>query len=290
MAIRVEHLTHIYMPGTPMEAVALEDVSLEIADGEFVGLIGQTGSGKSTLVQHFNGLLKPTSGKVYVDGLDLGAKGTDLKEVRRRVGLVFQYPEHQLFEETVFADIAFGPRNMGLEGEELTRRVREAMEMVGLDYESLKDRSPFELSGGQMRRVAIAGVLAMKPKGLVLDEPTAGLDPRGRNEILQQVKELHRRFGLTVVLVSHRMEDVARLADRLLVMHQGRLVLTGTTREVFRQAEVLQEIGLGVPQVTELMRRLRGRWPKLPVDVLTVEEAEREILGYLRQKRGNAHA
>jgi len=290
MSIRVEHLTHIYMPNTPMESLALDDVSLEIEDGEFVGLIGQTGSGKSTLIQHFNDLLKPTSGKVIVDGIDLGHKGTSLKEVRRRGGLVFQYPEHQLFEETVFADIAYGPRNMGLAGEELEVRVQEAMEMVGIDYATLKDRSPFDLSGGQMRRGAMGGVLAMKPKILVLDEPTAGLDPRGREEILQQIKELHRRFGLTVVLVSHSMEDVARLADRLLVMHRGKLVLTGTTREVFARAEYLRQLGLGVPQVTELARRLREHYGTMRVDILTVEEAHQAISAFLRQKRGKVHA
>ena len=290
MSIRIEKLTHIYMPNTPMEALALEDVSLEIEDGEFVGLIGQTGSGKSTLIQHFNGLLKPTSGKVIVYGLDLADKDTSLKEVRRRVGLVFQYPEHQLFEETVFADIAFGPRNMGLGGEELEERVREAMEMVGLDYATLKDRSPFELSGGQMRRVAMAGVLAMKPKTLVLDEPTAGLDPRGRDDILQQIKELHQRFGMTVVLVSHSMEDVARLVDRLLVMHRGKLVLAGTTREVFAQADYLRQLGLGIPQVTELARRLREHYDSMRVDILTIEEAHQAISAFLGQKRGKVHA
>ncbi|MGI6574357.1 MAG: energy-coupling factor transporter ATPase [bacterium] len=290
MPIRVEHLTHIYMPGTPMESLALEDVSLEIKDGEFVGLIGQTGSGKSTLIQHFNGLLKPTGGKIYVDDLDLGSKDTNLKEVRRRVGLVFQYPEHQLFEETVFADIAYGPRNMGLSGEELERRVQRAMAMVGLDYAQFKERSPFELSGGQMRRVAIAGVLAMEPKILILDEPTAGLDPRGRDEILEQIKDLHKKLGLTVILVSHSMEDVARLVERLLVMHKGRLVLTGDTRAVFLQAEKLKGIGLGIPQVTELMHSLRKHWQAVPLDVLTVEEARRVILGYLKRERGNNNA
>ena len=290
MSIRVENLSHTYMPGTPMESPALVGISLEIKEGEFVGLIGETGSGKSTLIQHFNGLLKPTTGKIYVDDIDIGHKGTSLKEIRRRVGLVFQYPEHQLFEETVFADIAYGPSNMGIKGEDLTRRVRESMEMVGIDYEELKDRSPFELSGGQMRRVAMAGVLAMKPKVLVLDEPTAGLDPRGRGEILQQIKELHREFGLTVVLVSHSMEDVARLVERLLVMHRGKLVLSGPTREIFAQEEELRKIGLGVPQVTELFHHLRGCFPTIKPDVLTVEEAHREICSYLRQKRGNIHA
>lgn len=289
MPIRIEKLSHIYKPNTPLEATALADVSLEIKDGEFVGLIGQTGSGKSTLIQHFNGLLKPTSGRVIVDEIDLSAKGTNLKEVRKRVGLVFQYPEHQLFEETVFADIAFGPRNLGLGGEQLIERVREAMQMAGLDYESFKDRSPFELSGGQMRRVAISGVLAMKPKILILDEPTAGLDPRGRDEILLQIKELHHRFGMTVVLVSHSMEDVARLAEKLLVMHKGRLVLSGTTRQVFAQADVLRNIGLGIPQVTELMRCLGDQGWKIKSDILTVEEAHGELHNYLRQVRGNVH-
>ncbi|NLJ34134.1 MAG: energy-coupling factor transporter ATPase [Firmicutes bacterium] len=290
MSIRVENLSHIYMPGTPMESVALEGISLEIKAGEFVGLIGETGSGKSTLIQHFNGLLKPTAGKVYVNGIDIGRRGTSLKDIRRRVGLVFQYPEHQLFEETVHADIAYGPSNMGLEGEALKQRVREAMTMVGIDYEELKDRSPFELSGGQMRRVAMAGVLAMKPEVLILDEPTAGLDPRGREEILQQIKALHREFALTVVLVSHSMEDVARLVERLLVMHRGKLVLTGPTREIFARGEELKKMGLGVPQVTELFHHLQGCFPTLKSDVLTVEEAHREIGGYLQRKRGKVHA
>ncbi len=290
MSIRVKNLSHIYMPGTPMEAPALEDISLEINDGEFVGLIGETGSGKSTLVQHFNGLLKPTSGKIYVDGIDISSKGTNMKDIRRRVGLVFQYPEHQLFEETVFADIAYGPGNMGLKGEKLNRRVRESMRMVGIDYEELKDRSPFELSGGQMRRVAMAGVLAMKPEVLVLDEPTAGLDPRGREGILHQIKELHLKFGLTVILVSHSMEDVARLVERLLVMHRGRLVLAGLTREIFARGEELRKIGLGVPQVTELFHHLQKYFPTIKPNVLTVEEAHREISSFLRQKRGNIHA
>lgn len=290
MSIRVENLSHIYMPGTPMESPALEGISLEIKDGEFVGLIGETGSGKSTLVQHFNGLLKPTAGKVYVDDIDIGLKGRSLKEIRRRVGLVFQYPEHQLFEETVFADIAYGPGNMGLKGDSLTRRVQEAMEMVGIDYDELKDRSPFELSGGQMRRVAMAGVLAMKPEILILDEPTAGLDPRGREEILQQIKELHQEYGLTVVLVSHSMEDVARLVERLLVMHRGRLVLSGPTRKIFAQGKELRKMGLGVPQVTELFQHLRDCFPAIRSDVLTVEEAYREISSYLQQKRGSIHA
>ncbi len=291
MSIRVEDLGYVYMPGTPLEAVALQEVNLDIRDGEFVGLIGQTGSGKSTLVQHFNGLLRPTRGRVLVDGEDLSRRETSIKEIRRRVGLVFQYPEHQLFEETVFADVAFGPRRLGLTGEELESRVEAALEGVGLDAAALGQRSPFELSGGQMRRVAMAGVLAMQPRVLILDEPTAGLDPRGRDEILAQVQVMHRDYGLTVVLVSHSMEDVARLAHRLLVMHRGQLVLGGSAREVFRQAQRLQDLGLDVPQITQVMRGVRDACcPELPVDVLTVQEGREALRQYLDPTRRDAHA
>lgn len=260
---------------------ALTNVSLEIGDGEFVGIIGPTGSGKSTLVQHFNGLLLPSEGKVYVDGVDLKDKNTQLRAIRQKVGMVFQYPEHQLFGETVLEDVGFGPRNGGLEEGEVIRRVRQALAYVGLDFDELKDHSPFELSGGQKRRVAIAGVLAMEPSVLILDEPTAGLDPQGREQILKEIKDLHTQRGITVILVTHSMEDVARLVDRLIVMERGKVALDGAPLEVFRQAERLKELGLGVPQVTELMHELKSRGLAVNTDILTVEEAEEEIVRVL---------
>lgn len=278
-------LCHVYSPGTPVEVVALEDVHLRIDDGEFVAVIGPTGSGKSTLVQHFNGLLRPTRGTVLVDGKDLWSRGVNLKDIRRRVGLIFQYPEHQLFEETVFEDVAFGPKSMGLPDTEVTERVREALGLVGLD-ESILQRSPFELSGGQMRRVAIAGVLAMRQGTIILDEPTAGLDPGGRDEILGHIKRLHEERGTTVVLVSHNMEDVARLAGRIVVMNRGRVVLDGTPREVFSRADTLHGIGLAPPEMSDLVRKLKRRGLDVRPDVLTVEEAKAEILRIIRERRG----
>ena len=233
MPIVIEHLNYVYMSGGPYETHALDDVSLTIEDGEFVGLIGHTGSGKSTLVQHLNGLLLPTSGTITVDGLNIADKATDRRAIRRKVGLVFQYPENQLFEETVEKDIAFGPKNLGLDDAEIDRRVKGAMRKVALDYDALHERSVFELSGGQMRRVAIAGVLAMEPRTLVLDEPCAGLDPRGREEILGLIRDLHRDTGATIVMVSHSMDDVASLAERVIVMNHGRVAMDGTPREVF---------------------------------------------------------
>ena len=262
----------------------LEGITFTFKASDRIALIGENGSGKSTLIQHFNGLLRPTRGAVYIDGVDIGAKGVKMKELRQKVGLVFQYPEHQLFEETVFDDVAFGPRNLGLSEEEIASRVREALSTVGLNFEEVKGRSPFELSGGQMRRVAIAGVLAMRPKILILDEPAAGLDPRGRDEVLTQAKMLHEKRGMTVILVSHSMEDVARLVERIIVMHRGKVVLDGKTREVFRQAETLKSIGLGVPQVAELMLELSRRGKDVRADVLTVEEAKGELLGLLRRE------
>ena len=247
MSIRLERVSYTYQVGASRAVEALKDVSLEIEAGEFVGLIGPTGSGKSTLVQHFNGLLLPTEGKVFVDGVDLTKPDTELRGIRQKVGMVFQYPEHQLFGETVYEDVGFGPRNGGLSEEEIEERVRESLAYVGLDYGALRDRSPFELSGGQKRRVAIAGVLAMRPSVLILDEPTAGLDPKGRDEILDRVKALQEERGVTVVLVSHSMEDVARLVERIIVMEKGRVALDGTPTEVFRQAEQLKSMGLGVP-------------------------------------------
>ncbi|HHX26343.1 MAG TPA: energy-coupling factor transporter ATPase [Firmicutes bacterium] len=281
MSIRVENLSHTYNPGTPFERCAVDNVTLEIKDGEFVAIVGETGSGKSTLIQHFNGLLKPTQGRVFVDEVDIWGKGVHLKSIRQKVGLVFQYPEHQLFEETVFKDIAFGPRNIGIPDDEVERRVQQAMKMVGLDYEALCDRSPFELSGGEKRRVAMAGVIAMKPSVIVLDEPASGLDPRGRDMVLAEIQELHQKFGFTVVLVSHSMEDVAKLARRVVVLHKAKLIADGPVRDVFSMEDILSMAGLEAPQVTRLMQELARRNMKVRTDILTVEEAKREILRVL---------
>lgn len=286
MIIKLENINYVYNPNTPFEKKALDNISLSINEGDFIGLIGHTGSGKSTLVQHLNGLMKPTSGKVIVDGVDINSKEANLKEVRQKVGLVFQYPEHQLFEETVYKDIAFGPKNLGLEGDEVHRRVKKAMELVELDFGTLKDRSPFELSGGQKRRVAIAGVLAMKPKVLILDEPTAGLDPRGRDEILGRLETLYQE-GITIILVSHSMEDIARLVNRIVVMHRGKIAMEDKTREIFKEAEKLAELGLGIPQITSFMREYKSKGNQVEDTVLTVEEAKYELINYLR-RRGNA--
>lgn len=284
MPIKVENLSHIYMPGSVFEHVALDNVSFEIGDGEFVGLIGHTGSGKSTLIQHLNGLLKPTDGKIIVDDMELNSKGISMKAIRQKVGLVFQYPEYQLFEETVSKDVAFGPQNLKLSPEEIEERVREAIQLVGLDYESIKDKSPFELSGGQKRRVAIAGVLAMKPKVLILDEPTAGLDPKGRDEILSQIKKLHKAQNITVILVSHSMEDIANMAEKLIVMNKGKIVFIDTPKNIFKEIDVLESIGLGVPQVSYLMRELRNRGFAVD-DAISIEEAKKELLKVIRGKQ-----
>ncbi len=256
--VEMSNLNHVYMLGTPFETAALKDVNLTIGEGEFLGLIGHTGSGKSTLIQHINGLLKPTSGKIIVKGMDLTEKGTDMRKIREKVGLIFQYPEHQLFEETVFKDVAFGPKNLGLPEDKIEKRVEEALLTVGIDYETTKDRSPFELSGGQMRRVAIAGVLAMHPEILILDEPTAGLDPGGRKEILGQIQGLRKKYRLTIILVSHSMEDIAKLADRIAVMHKGRILFAGTPNEIYTKVDLLREIGLDIPKITELMIKLNN--------------------------------
>lgn len=284
MSIVVKNLTHIYMQGTPFESKALDDISIEIRDSEFLGLIGHTGSGKSTLVQHLNGLLKPTSGKIYVDDMDITIKGVSLKSVRQKVGLVFQYPEHQLFEETVYKDVAFGPKNLDLDEDEIDRRVRQALKMVGLNYEESKVKSPFELSGGQRRRAAIAGVLAMEPKTLILDEPTAGLDPRGRDAILNEIKLLHDKYDKTIILVSHSMEDIAKLVDRIIVMNEGKCILSGSPREIFKEADMLINVGLGIPQVTSLVRALQDKGMNIKNDILTVGEAKKEVLRYLRSR------
>ena len=277
MSIVIEHLNYVYMTGGPYETKALSDVNLTIHDGEFIGLIGHTGSGKSTLVQHLNGLIMPTSGRVLVDGMDLADKGTDRRAVRQRVGLVFQYPENQLFEETVEKDIAFGPKNLGLDDAEIDRRVRDAMRRVALDYDRLHDRSVFELSGGQMRRVAIAGVLAMEPQVLVLDEPCAGLDPRGREEILGLIKKLHEEAGTTNVMVSHTMDDGASLAERVIVMNHGELVMDGVPRDVFSCGEELRGMGLDVPQAVQLADKLRERGFDIPEGIYRIEEIKTEI-------------
>ena len=286
MSIEVRHLTHAYAKGTALQTVALDDISLTVREGEFVGIVGHTGSGKSTLVQHLNGLLKPTSGQVLVDGEDLNGEKVDRRALRRRIGLVFQYPEYQLFEETVARDIAFGPKNMGLPADEIDRRVRRAMESVHLDYAKYAESSPFELSGGQMRRVAIAGVLAMEPEVLILDEPTAGLDPRGRDRILTMLEELRARDHTTVLMVSHSMEDMARLADRLLVMSEGRLAADGTPREIFGRPELMRSVGLDVPEAARLCAALRQRGYDLPPDLYRMEELRGCLLRLW--KEGNA--
>lgn len=288
MSIVIEHLNYVYMQGGPYETKALNDVSLTINDGEFIGLIGHTGSGKSTLVQHLNGLIMPSSGRVLVDGLDLADKNTDRRAIRRRVGLVFQYPENQLFEETVAKDIAFGPKNLGLDEAEIDRRVRTAMRRVALDYDKIAERSVFELSGGQMRRVAIAGVLAMEPQTLVLDEPCAGLDPRGREEILGLISDLHRESGATIVMVSHSMDDVAALAERVIVMNHGSVVMDGTPREVFAKGEELRAIGLDVPQAVELAQKLREKGFDIPEGIYRMDEIRAAVEAVIG--KGGRHA
>lgn len=277
MSIALEHVNYIYSPGTAYEKRALNDISLEIEQGQFVGIIGHTGSGKSTLIQHLNGLMKATSGDILYDGQSIYAEGYDMRKLRSQVGLVFQYPEHQLFEVDVISDVCFGPKNQGLSEEESEKNAREALELVGFPEKYYK-QSPFELSGGQKRRVAIAGVLAMKPKVLILDEPTAGLDPKGRDEILDQIAKLHKETGMTVVLVSHSMEDVARYVDRIIVMNKGEKMLDSTPKEVFRHYKELEEVGLAAPQVTYVMHDLKDRGFDVSPDATTIEEAADEIM------------
>lgn len=305
MSIKILNLTHIYDKKTPNETVAIDNINMDVKTGEFIGLIGHTGSGKSTLIQQMNGLLKPSSGDIIVsgynitDGLDqpisnkkkaskaeIAARKKRLIEVRKRVGLVFQYPEYQLFEETIEKDIAFGPINLGLNEYEVKNRVIDAMQTVGLDYETYKDRSPFELSGGQKRRVAIAGVLAMKPEVLILDEPTAGLDPRGRDEILGQIKRLHDKERLTVIIVSHSMEDMAKISERLIVLNKGKIVLDGTPKEVFKHIDLLEEIGLAVPQISYLIRSLVEKGFAIDPEIITIEEAKTALLSLLNKSAG----
>ena len=284
MSIQVRNLSHIYSKGMPDEQLALDHIHFEIQDGEIVGIIGHTGSGKSTLLQHLNGLLKPSEGTIVVGDTDITAPGVAMKEIRKRVGLVFQYPEYQLFEETVEKDVAFGPKNLGLSEEEIEVRVKEAIKLVGLDYEAIKGRSPFELSGGQKRRVAIAGVLAMKPQVLVLDEPTAGLDPGAHKDILNMIREVHKAQQNIIIFVSHNMADVADLADKVMVMNEGKLMMVGTPNEVFGRKEELHEIGLSVPPVTDMMHQLKEAGIPVKDNVLSLEEAEEELYQFLQRK------
>ncbi|HHV95109.1 MAG TPA: energy-coupling factor transporter ATPase [Clostridiaceae bacterium] len=283
MAIVVENLSYIYLKGSPFERKALDNVNLVINQGEFVGIIGHTGSGKSTLIQHFNGILKPTSGKVIVDGIDTSNKG--LKELRKKVGIVFQYPEQQLFEETVYKDIAFGLKQLNQSEDEIDKKIRKVIKIVGLD-EDILEKSPFELSGGQKRRVAIAGILVMEPSILVLDEPAAGLDPKGRNEIFGFLQKLYNQTKITIIIVSHNMEEVAKIVNRVIVINKGKIAMDGSPREVFSNVSALENIGLSAPQITYLMKKLKKKIPDLRDDIFTVEEAKREILRYLK---GGAH-
>lgn len=283
--IKVEKLRHTYMKTTPFENVALRGVSMEVHDGEVVGIIGHTGAGKTTLVQHFNGLMLPQKGKVIIEGEDLSKKNVDIRTIRRKIGLIFQYAERQLFKDIVADDIAFGPKQYGLSKEEISDRVKWAMEMVELDFEKFKDRYTFSLSGGEMRRVAIAGILALRPKVLVLDESTTGLDPQGKNYIIKRIKNWHEKEGLTLVFVSPNMEDIVQLVDRIYVMSEGKIVMSGTTREIFSNKQTLLEYGLGIPQVTEVMHGLKESEKSVDTGVLTVDEAEKEIRRILTLKR-----
>ena len=284
MSIRVENLVHIYDKGMPSEQLALDNISFDAADGQLVGIIGHTGSGKSTLLQHLNGLLKPESGSIVIGDTDITQPGVSMVQIRKKIGLVFQYPEYQLFEETVAKDVAFGPGNLGLSQEEIEERVREAIELVGLDYEEIKDRSPFELSGGQKRRVAIAGVVAMRPEVLILDEPTAGLDPKAHKDVLAMVEEVHRRTGNITILVSHNMADIARLCDKVVVIDSGRLVTSGTPYEVFSKKEELRAVGLELPPVTAFMETLREIGVDLEATILDTDTAAEQIAAYLKRK------
>lgn len=290
MSLELEHVFYTYGAGGPEESHALKDVSLIVPEHSFVGLVGHTGSGKSTMVQVMNGLLKPTSGRVLVDGFDLSDKSKEVRERRKQVGLVFQYPEYQLFEETIAKDIAFGPKNQGLNEAEQTERVKEAMALVEMDYETWKDRSPFDLSGGQKRRVAIAGVVAMKPRYLILDEPTAGLDPLGRDRILEAIYRLYQNSDMSIILVSHSMDDVARFADYMVVMNHGEKVIEGKTADVFDQADLLESIHLGVPSVMALLRALKKNGLDVDTHALNVDEACKLIEAALEKKGGQINA
>ena len=286
MSIKLEHVNYIYSPGTAYQKKALSDICLEIPHGEFVGIIGHTGSGKSTLTQHLNGLIRATSGEVFYNGENIYAEGYDMRKLRSQVGLVFQYPEHQLFEVDVLTDVCFGPKNQGLTPEECEKRATEALRLVGLKEKYWKS-SPFELSGGQKRRAAIAGVLAMRPGVLVLDEPTAGLDPKGRDEILDQIAYLHRQSDMTVILVSHSMEDIAKYADRIIVMNKGKILYNDTPKQVFSHYQELEKIGLAAPQVTYIMHDIREAGFDVGVTATTVEEAADEIMEAVKKRRGS---
>ncbi|WP_304016530.1 energy-coupling factor transporter ATPase [Fenollaria timonensis] len=285
MMIEIKNLSFIYNKDTPFEVKALDDISLTIKDNSFIGIIGHTGSGKSTFMQQLNGLLRPTSGTIIIDGVDITQKDIKLNKLRESVGMVFQYPEYQLFEETVEKDVAFGPKNLGLSDEEVAIRVKDAIEDVKLDYEWIKDRSPFELSGGQKRRVAIAGILAMRPKVLILDEPTAGLDPRAREEILDEIYDIYKKTKITVVLVSHSMEDVFTYANEIVVLSKGKLIMHKTTDEAVKERELLKKYDVGVPEITEFMFTLQEKYPGLNPYVKTVEEARSHIHEYFEVKK-----
>lgn len=285
MSIKTENIIYVYGEGTPFKTIALNDVSIDIEKGDFVGIIGHTGSGKSTLIQLLNGLELPASGKVIVDDKHVGSDKSELRKIRQSVGLVFQYPEYQLFEETVEKDVAFGPLNLGLPESEINIRVKDSLQAVGFDYNDIKDKSPFDLSGGQKRRVAIAGVLAMKTDYLILDEPTAGLDPAGRNEIFEQIKRLHKANNQTVILVSHSMEDIAKLVEKVIVLYKGKVHMQGSPKEIYRNAQELVKIGLGVPQIVEVVMELRKNGFNIKDDIITVEEAKNEIIKELRRRR-----
>jgi len=282
MSIQVKGLTHIYSEGLPYESVALKDVSFSIEDGEFVGVIGHTGSGKSTMVQHLNGLLKPHSGSITIGDVDITKGNVLMRDIRRKIGLVFQYPEYQLFEETVHKDVAFGPTNLGLTKGEVDQRVIEAINLVGLDYAEIGERSPFELSGGQKRRVAIAGVIAMKPEVLILDEPTAGLDPKAHKDVLEMIKKIHETQNNITILVSHNMNDIAKLVDKVLVMEKGMLAMEGTPRQIFSQAQKLKKMGLALPQASDMMNKLRNRGFDIKEGILTNDEAFAELVRILK--------
>lgn len=282
MSIEVKNISYTYSPGMPGETLALDDISFEIADGQICGIIGHTGSGKSTLLQHLNGLLKPSSGSIVIDGDCITDGSVKLVDVRKKVGLVFQYPEYQLFEETVAKDVAFGPKNLGLDAEEIDRRVREAIAIVGLDYDSIADKSPFELSGGQKRRVAIAGVIAMNPSILILDEPTAGLDPTAHAEVIGMVEKIHRELGIIIIFVSHNMADIAKLSDKIIVINSAKIAAEGTPREVFGQRDFLQSMGLDVPPIVDIMKNLEEKVAGFSTEALTTDEAAEEICTLLK--------
>ncbi len=282
MSIKIENLSHVYAEGTPNETLALDNISFEVSDNEFIGIIGHTGSSKSTLIQNISGLLKPKSGRIAINDVDILNKGVVVDDIRRKIGIVFQFPEYQLFADTVYNDVAFGPKNLGLSGEEIEVRVKEALSLVALDYGEIKERSPFELSGGQKRKVAIAGVIAMKPEILILDEPTAGLDPKAHKEILQMIEKVHITEKNITILVSHNMEDIAELADKIVVLDKGKVALTGSPSEIYREAELIESIGLGLPPGMVLMRKLKKRGKNVNTGALTVADVENELFQLLR--------